>query len=334
MGSPVSVTVANLVMEDVEDRAISTYKFTPPLFWKRYVDDVCTALPREQVKEFKDHINSIEPTIKFTTELEEEGKLAFLDTEITHHDDGTLTTTVFRKTTHTDKYLSFESHHPLAHKLSIVRTLFGRAEKLCSTIDEKDRERKHITSALETNGYPKQVIRRIGNKPVDGNSNSLRDKDDPKATVVIPYVRHVSECVRRILNRLNVRTCFKPRRTLRHMLVHPKDPTPARSVSGVVYRIPCSDCDRAYIGQTGRTLDHRIKEHKRGYTCEETVTSAVAEHSMNQQHKIDWDGAEVIAREQGWYKRCFLESWSIRSNRHSMNKDRGLLPDVYNSLIF
>ena len=44
MGSPVSVVVANLVMEDVEQEALSTFH-TPPRFWRRYVDDTCTALP-------------------------------------------------------------------------------------------------------------------------------------------------------------------------------------------------------------------------------------------------------------------------------------------------
>ena len=44
MGSPVSVTVANLVMEDVEERALASYP-TPPPFWKRFVDDTCTAIP-------------------------------------------------------------------------------------------------------------------------------------------------------------------------------------------------------------------------------------------------------------------------------------------------
>ena len=38
MGSPVSVVIANMVMEDVEQRALATSP-VKPFFWKRYVDD-------------------------------------------------------------------------------------------------------------------------------------------------------------------------------------------------------------------------------------------------------------------------------------------------------
>ena len=47
MGSPVSVSVANLVMEDVEERALASYDVELP-FWKRYVDDVCTFIPKKE----------------------------------------------------------------------------------------------------------------------------------------------------------------------------------------------------------------------------------------------------------------------------------------------
>ena len=45
MGSPVSVTVVNLVMEDVEERALASYPF-----WKRFVDDTCTAIPPDHLE--------------------------------------------------------------------------------------------------------------------------------------------------------------------------------------------------------------------------------------------------------------------------------------------
>ena len=54
MGSPVSVTVANLVMEDAEQRALSSYP-SPAPFWRRYVDDTLTALPQDQVQYSHEH---------------------------------------------------------------------------------------------------------------------------------------------------------------------------------------------------------------------------------------------------------------------------------------
>ena len=265
MGSPVSVTVANLVMEDVETRAISPATHTP-LFWKRYVDDICTALQKSHVEEFKDHLNTIEPTIQFTVELESNGKLSFLDTEILHNDNGVLTTSVFRKKTHTDKYLSFDSHHPFNHRVSVIKTLFDRAEKLCTTQGDKDDEIQHVTTALLANGYPRDIVSKYGHV----KKGTRSDRMEPKATVVLPYVKNVSESIRRILTPLNIRTCFRPVRTLRQFLVHPKDQLPISRVSGVVYSIPCQDCDKTYIGQTGRTLEHRVKEHKRAYTSQLT----------------------------------------------------------------
>ena len=75
MGSSVSVTVANLVMEDVEDRVISSYH-TPVPFWKkRYVDDICTAIPKDRVEEFHQHLNTLEPSTQFTYEVETEYQL-------------------------------------------------------------------------------------------------------------------------------------------------------------------------------------------------------------------------------------------------------------------
>ena len=57
-----------------------------------YIDDTCTALPPDQVQAFHTHLNSLEPSIQFTLESEKNGTLPFLDTEVTHHPDGSLST--------------------------------------------------------------------------------------------------------------------------------------------------------------------------------------------------------------------------------------------------
>ena len=83
----------------------------PPKWWYRYVDDSHVCIAREHLTEFHSHLNSINEHIKFTVEEEKDGSIAFLDTMTTRNPDGTIKTRVYRKATHTDKYLQFNSHH-------------------------------------------------------------------------------------------------------------------------------------------------------------------------------------------------------------------------------
>ena len=69
------------------------------------------------------HITYIGGRIKFTVELESDGVLPFLDVKVCRTSDCSLATTVHRKSTHTDKYLDFASHHPLSHKRSSAHTV-------------------------------------------------------------------------------------------------------------------------------------------------------------------------------------------------------------------
>ena len=58
--------------------------------------------------------------------------------------------------THTHRYVLFSSHHPTKVKEGIVRGLADRAIKVFSDGETLDRELKHIATAMEGNGYPKQ----------------------------------------------------------------------------------------------------------------------------------------------------------------------------------
>ena len=81
MGSPISPVLADLVMEEIEETAISTFPY-PPKWWFRNVDDSHSCLKKAQVDEFHKHLNSINPNIQFTLELENTNGqgLPFLDT--------------------------------------------------------------------------------------------------------------------------------------------------------------------------------------------------------------------------------------------------------------
>ena len=67
MGSPVSPTVANLYMEYFEQKALSTAPH-PPKIWCRFVGDTFVIHKEVNKQYFLQHINSVDPVIKFTVE--------------------------------------------------------------------------------------------------------------------------------------------------------------------------------------------------------------------------------------------------------------------------
>ena len=77
-----------------------------------------------------------------------ERSLMFLDTWLVVEPDGSIRTKVFRKDTHTEKYLNFSSNHLLEHKRRVVRPLMNRAVRLVSDETELEREKDHMRKAL------------------------------------------------------------------------------------------------------------------------------------------------------------------------------------------
>ena len=120
MGSPVSVVVAEIVMQHVEERALATCRQTIPL-WLRYVDDTFTAVYKDEIDDFHDHLNEQNAGIQFTREIEENGKLPFLDCLVSR-DNNELRTTVYRKPTHTDRLLDESFYNPTSHKVTTIKT--------------------------------------------------------------------------------------------------------------------------------------------------------------------------------------------------------------------
>lgn len=97
--------------------------------------------------------------------------------------DGELNLEVYRKPTHTDhQYLLFDSHHPLEHKLGVIRILLQhRAQKHPLRIR---REHEHMHTALQNRGYPNWALAKTAKKP----SKEMKDDAQKRNNIVIPYV--------------------------------------------------------------------------------------------------------------------------------------------------
>ena len=112
----------------------------------------------------------------------------------------------------------------------------------------------------------------------DGSTRLAPDQSQGPG-VTLPYVRGLSESIRRILTPLGVRVSFRPNTTLRQLLVKPKDRVPMDKRAAVVYQIPCANCPAIYVGQTGRCLGKRIKEHQQAVEAGNCANLALAEHA-------------------------------------------------------
>ena len=173
-----------------------------------------------------------------------------------------------------------------------------------------------------------------------------------KGSILLPYVKGLSEDLSRIFKKHRIATIFKPHKTLRSLLVKPKDKRSVHDTAEVIYKVPCKSCEKIYVGETGCKLGFRILEHRKD--CEQAekrdrVTratlkassnernkSAVTDHMKQYNHVIDWDSVGIIDRESHRKSRWIKESIAIkRGGTRAMNRQEGQyeLPEIYSAII-
>ncbi|XP_020298905.1 uncharacterized protein LOC109863122, partial [Pseudomyrmex gracilis] len=208
MGSPISLIIANIFMEHFESQAIK-----------------------------KSH--------KHGTETEQHGKLPFVDVLVTRKPDGSLGHQIYRKSTHTNRYLHAASHHHPAQKQAVINSLIYRAFTICDK-DSIQNELKKLKNTLQINGYTLQQINEVIKKHQNKPSTTTQKTPAPeqttnlkKGTTYLPYIKSVTDKIGRILNKHNIQTVYKPTNKIGQILNNPKDKRPLLDTPGV-YKIPCS----------------------------------------------------------------------------------------------
>jgi len=128
-----------------------------------------------------------------------------------------------------------------------------------------------------------------------------------------------------------VSVAMKPYKTLKGVLIHPKDKQDKEDVTGCVYKVPCANCDKTYmyIGETGRKFGVRLQEHRtevesktrrtftrshRASSLTEHNKSALSDHATRENHVINWSQATVIDREPERFTRWIKEAVHIRKD--------------------
>ncbi|XP_050924570.1 uncharacterized protein LOC127140827 [Lates calcarifer] len=336
MGSPVSPIVANLYMEEVEGKALNSFEGTTPSHWFRYVDDTWVKIKTKEVQAFSKHINSVDSNIKFTREDAKNNSLPFLDCQVNIEKDRSLHIGVYRKPIRTDQYLLFDSHHPLEHKIGVIRTLQHRADNVPTSSQAQGEEHMHLRDALKTCGYPTWTFLKTAagskKKTIDVVG---KEKQNKRNNIVIPYVAGLSEKLRRIFNKHSIPVYFKPGNTLKQRLVHPKDRTPHTHKSNLVYAVQCNEeCNDLYIGETKQPLHKRMAQHRRANSS--GLDSAVYLHLKEKTHSFEDNKVHILDREDRWFERGVKEAIYVKVEKPSLNRGGGLrhhLSPIYNAAL-
>ena len=299
-------------------------------------------LDKQHVDSFLQYLNDQCNGIKFTLECEsQERSIAFLDCKATYKEDK-FVLSVYRKKTHSDRYLNFTSAHPLCMKRSVVNTLTKRVVQICSDPQEQQNELQRLESVLAENDYPTPIINQVALQVCSPSIE--KPLTSTIATVKIPYRPQTGESIRSILSDYNIRTVFQLDNTLQRHLVKSKDLVDTGNQTNCVYKIKCADCPGIYIGQTSRQLKVRINEHKRlARNAPKTPEllkklerdSAIALHALAENHTIQFDQATIIHSGLSSYpQRCYAESMAISAHPACVNRSEGFeLSPIWSGLI-
>ena len=262
IGASSSGPAADLFMERLEKRALTTF-VEPPSLWKRYVDDTFCKLKKIYVESFLRHLNSQHHRMKFTSEIEKDRMIVFLDALVHILQDRTTKTTIYRKATHTDQYLDFTSNHHIKQKIGIVKTFEHRAEALITKEEDKIEEVKHVKKALRRCGHPVWSLNR---KKDTKRKETQVEKPERRGKVVLPYIKGTSEKLARTLRKYDIESIHKPTTKLKQTLCNKmKDKVEPLDKTGAVYYNYCKKHrtpKRDYVGETDRVVRKRLYEHR------------------------------------------------------------------------
>ena len=159
-------------------------------------------------------------------------------------------------------------------------------------------------------------------------NHNIRKTEKLKRFTSIPYVQGVSKSISRILTQVGVGVALKPHHTLSSLFCKPKDAISFEQKRGLVYEISCRDCNAVYVGETGRSVRTRKREH---------VDAVKTFNTKKFDHRIDWGNVKILKSESHAYRRRVAESFFINQKACSCNvinrNDGANFPTVYSVFV-
>lgn len=330
MGNPLSCFIANIFMSHFETKAKEEMTYFPRT-WLRYVDDIFAVFDRkENLNDFVNKLNSIYPSIKFTYEVENDKKISFLDVLILRNNEK-LEFDIYRKPTHTNRFITQDSHHPPEQKRSAFNSMIYRLLNTPLSQENYNKEINYIKNVAKYNGYETKIVDNMLTKALKRNEKKKRTKLEPikvkKKWVSATYTKQYKDVKKTFQKNAELMVSFKAKNKIKNILGNPKTKLENTSKSGI-YQIQCDSCEMKYVGQTKRNIKTRFKEHTSHITHNRPEKSAIAKHCLETDHTISINNTKLLKNITKSNELNAWESLFINKMDNLVNNDNGPIQNV------
>ena len=222
---------------------------------------------------------------------------------------GTATTTsqpnkVFSTPWHTGQKQSPQLKTSWTRNFLHIKTALHHCQFPAWALNQWEHKFNHPNQASTTNNT------NTNNNPANNNNY--------KTTIVVPYISNTADKFKKLCKRRGIQVHFKGTNTLRTALGNPKDKDPKANQTGVIYQYQCPhiNCSSSYIGESGRSLGERVKEHLK-------APSPIHLHSATSGHPLDPNQFNIVHKEVNSQSRTIKEAMFICIQDPPLNRNLG-----------
>lgn len=278
------------------------------------MDDALFIHPKNfDLQTFHNYINDLHPSIKFTIEKSQQKSLPFLDILLDWNNNNAISFAIYRKPTHSPKYLHWYSTHKESIKIGVVSTLHLRALRICST-STLPTEQNFIQETFKKLAYPNRIIHRGKQQAIkvfttqnEQTGAPNPDNNTDNLLIVNANINLKINNTKTVSSYKNYKRIFKPQ-------------TNSQTRDFAIYSISCNTCNKKYIGET---VDLKRRTYQHAYDLRTfNQSSPLVQHTLNQAHQINIKNPTKLSSIGNLKKRKLIESYVIR-NTNNINRDRG-----------